>query len=223
MFFVTGGFTSKDATNYLNSHRVEAYNGAEWDNQTFTNFQKSITGHCIVKINNSMVFLIGGSNALTNAYFYRNVTDETYFFDPSINIWKSGPSLLTKRYFHACGILNWVNSTTKQMQRVIVVAGGQDRSSYSMLSVELLYLNDYENYNRLWIVGPPLPLKAASARMVELQNAVVLVGGAGQLDGCHLYKLTSPLGPWTTLNQTLVGRRDYHVTFLIPDSLADCH
>ena len=219
MFLVTGGLVYYNTTSLNRLQTVEAFNGTTWDNTTFANLSKAMYFHCMVNINSSTLFLIGG----TYANYNLNATGDTYFFDSLLNAWVTGPTLNLKRYGHTCGILNWINSTTDQMQRVIVVAGGLNTNNTQLTSVELLYLSDYETFNSGWIVGPQLPFKVTYSRMVELKSSVVMVGGIGGVDGRHLYKLTSPTGPWTQMSQILKARRDLHVTFLIPDSLTNCY
>ena len=219
ILLVTGGETSSNAINYTTLPTIISYNGSTWESDIFTELNRPIFSHCVVKINSSTIFLIGGSNAPA---FWKNATSETFFYDPSLNFWKPGPTLLIKRCLHACGILNWFNSTANQIQRVIVVAGGLDRANNRQTSVELLFLREFEVNNIGWRVGPPLPLKILASKMVELQYSLVLVGGFGQVDGRKLIKLTSPIGPWTMMNQTLKEPRDFHVAFLIPDALTNC-
>ena len=59
--------------------------------------------------------------------------------------------------------------------------------------------------------------------MVEYQDGVILIGGSGEADGRHMYQLSSPNGTWAKMKQTLKERRNYHVSFLIPDELVNCH
>ena len=60
-------------------------------------------------------------------------------------------------------------------------------------------------------------------QMIEFQNSVILVGGDGGVDGQHLFQLSSTSGPWVQMKQTLKEPRSKHVSFLIPDALANCH
>jgi hypothetical protein len=43
--------------------------------------------------------------------------------------------------------------------------------------------------------------------MVEFQNGVLLIGGRGEGDGRHLFKLSFPNGTWTEMKQTLKEKR----------------
>ena len=44
-----------------------------------------------------------------------------------------------------------------------------------------------------------------------------------QVDGTHMYQLSSPNASWTTMKQTLKVGRYSHVSFLIPDAIVTCH
>jgi hypothetical protein len=87
-------------------------------------------------------------------------------------------------------------------------------------SVELLFL---KTSNTGWVMGPSLPSTASGSTMNSFQNRVILIGGTGQVDGTHLYQLSSPNGTWTTMQQMLKARRSHHVSFLVPDELVCCH
>jgi len=69
-------------------------------------------------------------------------------------------------------------------------------------------------------MGPSLPKAISGSTMNEFQNGVILIKGNGQVD---LYQLTSPTESWTKMKQTLKEARGYHVSFLVPDELVNCH
>jgi hypothetical protein len=89
-----------------------------------------------------------------------------------------------------------------------------------MSTVELLFLNEFEESSAGWVMGPSLPTVIWSSTMNEFQNGVILIGGDDQYD---LYQLTSPTGTWTKMKQTLKEARYGHVSFLVPDELVNCH
>jgi hypothetical protein len=66
--------------------------------------------HCLVKINESTVIIMGGMDAYTKTWFYN--------FDN--NGWSDGPDLPTYRNRHSCGMF-W--SPAHQGRPVIVVGG----------------------------------------------------------------------------------------------------
>ena len=210
---VTGG---------LNSQRlsfVQSYHGQVWNQESQYELPRKIYYHCMVKINNSVIFLISGYTQ-TILNIAQRTTGETFFYFTENNTWTPGPMLLTPRYAHSCGILFQHNPATQQLQNIVVVAAGKDNNYTPLNSVELLYLDKYESG---WMAGPSLPETAIAPSMIEFQNSVILVGGDGGVGGQHLYQLSSTSGPWVEMKQTLKEPRAKHVSFLIPDGLANCH
>ena len=211
ILLMTGG-QNKDG--YLST--VESFDGQTWNLGRFSDMPESIKSHCLVKINNSMLFQIGGfkDSSYTD-------TGKTYFFDIIENQWLPGPDLNQPRHFQSCGVMNWINPNSEAEEKIVVVAAGGDIDSPPM-KVELLYLNDLQTG---WVFGPSLlgDLLISDSRMIEFQNSVILIGGGyTHVDGKGLYQLSSPNGEWTKMRQTLREGRMSHVAFLIPDELVDC-
>ena len=84
-------------------------------------------------------------------------------------------------------------------------------------------MSDKENYNSSWIMGPELPMKMTASTMTEFQNSAIVTGGIGETDGLHLYRLSSPIGPWIEMKQNLKEGRYWLVSFLVPDELVNCY
>jgi hypothetical protein len=105
----------------------------------------------------------------------------------------------------------------------VVIVGGVDSSGSYLSSVELLNLNAFKANNTGWVMGPSMPLTVFGSTMHAFQNGVILIGGTGQVDGTHLYQLSSPNGTWTAMKQTLKVGRNRHVSFLVPDAIVTCH
>jgi len=57
------------------------------------------------------------------------------------------------------------------------------------------------------------------ATMVSFKGSVILIGGNGQN---YLFQLSSLKDGWKKMPQALAKRRSEHVSFLIPDELANC-
>ena len=212
ILLVTGG-NENNGGSLLNS--VEFFDGQFWNAEKFSYLPESVHLHCLVKINNSMLFQIGGTT------IHETSTEKTYLFDIDQNQWIPGPYLNQPRHFHSCGVMNWINPSTETEEKVVVVAGGQ-----SPRKVELLYLNDLQTG---WVFGPSLlgDLLISGSSMIEFQNSVILIGGDNEansedFDGKGLYQLSSPNGEWTKMRQNLKEKRMSHVAFLIPDELVDC-
>ena len=197
---------------------VESFDGKNFNQITIPNLPNQIFVTCMVKINNSMAMLIGGSTDGNTADI-----DKTYFFDVIQKKWVPGPQLPVPRGWHFCGVMNWKNPATNVIEKVIVVAGGILYQQPLTNSVELLFLNDFENNNSGWKVGPSIPVRVDGSAMVEFQNGVIMIGGRGERNGRHLYQLSSPYGKWTEMKQTLKEPRSHFVSFLVPDELVSCH
>ena len=212
LLIVTGGYTFEEAT----LSTVESFDGQTWSKEMFANYPEVIHGHCLVKVDSTLLMSIGG----VNTGYYPDSTANTYFFNILDNKWTPGPQLRIPRVHHSCGIMNWKNLETGIPEKVVVVAGGADQSSSRLNSVELLFLDDVLSG---WTTGPNLPKTAEASTMVEFQDGVILIGGLGEVDGNHMYQLSSPTGTWTEMNQTLKQKRYWHVSFLVPDEMVSCH
>jgi hypothetical protein len=80
----------------------------------FADLPTTIQGHCMVKINNTMLLQIGG----TIDFSYAGTTDKTYFCDIIQNKWISGPKLNAGRIHHSCAVMNWINPNTGTPEKV---------------------------------------------------------------------------------------------------------
>jgi hypothetical protein len=98
-----------------------------------------------------------------------------------------GPNLNTARFAAACGVLNWMNPESNQMEKIVLASGGGGYDGFFLSTTELLYVDRIGDYN--WIMGPSLPSINAFATMVEFQNSVIMIGGNL---GNDLYQLSSP-------------------------------
>ncbi len=120
------------------------------------------------------------------------------------------------RLLHSCGLLTQYNSVTGVRERVVVVTGGSTKDHGMSSSTELLFVDS----NLEWIKGPELPRKNDRGTMVEFDRSVILIGGRGDK---NLYQLSSAHGDWKIMPQSLSeAYRPWPVSFLIPDTLANC-
>ena len=215
---VTGGTDLK--RNPLSS--IESYNGHFWNQLDYVDLPMQSFDHCLVKIYDSLLFVIGGLSELNPAI----PTANTYFFNVYYNLWLSGPSINKPRSRHACGVMDWLNPDTNVTQKYVVVAGGDDGQRLVTNSVEILSFDDYLDNNEVgWQTGPNLPRALSRGRMAEYNNSVFHLGGWEQGswgNGTYIYKLSNPGGPWVLMSQRLKVLRDTFVTFLIPDDLTYC-
>jgi len=196
---------------------VELFDGDTWNLNVIAKMPQAIAGHCVVKINETTLMVIGGAIHIISGF-----TNHTYFYNLINNQWYPGPTIITPRTGHACGILNWRNPSSGLTEKVVIIAGGGTIGSGSLSSTELLFLDHNDDSSSGWKIGPNLPKTATLSNMVEYQNTVILVGGFLGVDGFHMYQLSSPSGTWTVMKQVLKNRGYYHVSFLIPDELVTC-
>ena len=189
---------------------VESFDGNDWDAKKIAELPEPVSGQCLVQLNDSSLLSIGGNFGLYQ--------DLTFFYDSFSNRWIEGPKLKVERSSAGCAVVKWVNPSSGQKERVVVVAGGFNGRPRSY--VELLFVDDV---NPIWVSGPSLPLTAYQSTLIEFQGSVVLIGGQGKVDGFHLYQLDSPTGNWIEMKQALKEQRSDSIAFLIPDELVDCH
>ena len=91
----------------------------------------TITKHCVVQVNSTAIFLIGGQLNGT-------LTNRTWIINPKMNFTiKEGPTMNHTRWYPACGMRK-VNGVPQ-----IVVAGGRDSNQGLLKSVEILNVNPF--------------------------------------------------------------------------------
>ena len=185
VLMITGGF---DLGTVLKS--VESFDGTDWEQGQLSVLPRGVLEHCLVKINSTTLLLVGGAefNGNSNPGSTTHVS-ATYFYDVNENQWSPGPALNEARAGAGCGILNWMNPQTNQMEKIVVAAGGQNS-----LTTELLYVDRIGDYS--WNMGPTLPTETGFPSMVEFQNSVILIGGLVDPDSSiaitDLFQLSSP-------------------------------
>ena len=74
-------------------------------------------GHCLVRVNESTIVMIGGELSETQTFFY------TFDGSESDNGWTVGPTLLTSHAFHSCAVMT---KSPKHSGPVVVISGGWD-------------------------------------------------------------------------------------------------
>jgi N-acetylneuraminic acid mutarotase len=203
---VTGGNDKSGSS----SNTSETLTEVGWESNT-PPLPVTLSGHCMVTVNSTNVMVIGGHQN-------DKISGKTLYFTVGEEDWTEGPELKNKRTFHSCGKIR----RDKEGQELsIIVAGGQDGSSY-LSSVEILNEGDNE-----WQTGPELPFGINWSQMVEDQNGgVVLIGGFSESIGIldTLYQL--PHGDqdavWTIMEQKLETSRHQSTAILVPDNVVDC-
>ncbi len=176
VLMITGGY---DAPTVLNS--VEFFDGTDWEQGQVSVLPRGVWEHCLVKINSTTLLLVGGSE--TDGVV--SPVSATHFYDVNKNQWIPGPTLNVARAGAGCGLLNWMNPQTNQMEKIVVASGGYESST-----TELLYVDRIGDYS--WVMGPSLPTENGFPSMVEFQNSVILIGGGYPNGSKDLYQLSSP-------------------------------
>jgi hypothetical protein len=107
---VTGGYNGKELL-----ATVESIRGGSSSNQTnFADLPTAIRNHCTVKINETFLLQIGGTESIS----YDDITRKTNFFDIVGNRWIAGPLLNVGRIYHSCALMIWENPKTGNTEQV---------------------------------------------------------------------------------------------------------
>jgi len=139
VLFISGG-ASRGRTHLLNS--TVTFNGTVWETKNTTDLPSAVWGHCIVKINSTTLFAIGGAQEKDYDAPYRFFdVKNTYFYNAEINKWTPGPNLTVARKSLSCGLLKWINPESNLLEKIVVASGGFS-NAIDQTSVELLYLNE---------------------------------------------------------------------------------
>ena len=118
------------------------------------------------------------------------------------------------RHSHSCALLTQFNSVTGVKELVVVVAGGENED-VTLSSTEVLKIGSSSG----WLEGPNLTVPTSMATMVEYKGSVILIGGNKKE---NLFQLSSIKDGWKMMPQALATPRSEHVSFLIPDEIANC-
>jgi hypothetical protein len=76
----------------------------------------AVSEHCIVGVNSSTALLCGGENNGGHS-------NECHYMDLEDHSWSHGPSMMTKRAYHSCGIFK---SAAHQGRNIVIAAGGSN-------------------------------------------------------------------------------------------------
>jgi hypothetical protein len=97
----------------------------------------AVYGHCLVGVNSSTALLCGGYNG--------RLFNECHYMDWEDHSWSQGPSMMTKRMQHSCGIFK---SAAHQGRNIVIAAGGYNDDDDDLDSVEML-----DPITNTWIEG----------------------------------------------------------------------
>ncbi len=216
VLFVSGGNHNNTPSNI-----TMTFDGTVWNYEQSENLPYATYGHCTVKVNSSTLISIGGFKYSNDTSPQNNV----YMYNVHENKWTPGPSLNKGRGFLSCGILKWNNPETNVIEKIVVVAEGRTIESRNgeVTSVELLHLKNDDSFKGEWVMGPELPFGYAASAIIEYNNSIIISGNFHHLRSYHMHQLFSPRGPWIKMKPHLKKPRCFHVAFLVPDELVNCH
>jgi len=120
--FIFGGADDPWAYSYLQS--TEEFDVDSGTSTAGPNMPLGIAYHCAVKVNDTTVLIIGGSDGSSEL-------SSSYFYNAELETFTAGPSLTVARYWHACSILT---------ERYVIVTGGYN-GAYFFNSTEYMDLN----------------------------------------------------------------------------------
>lgn len=118
--------------------------------------------HDAVTMADGKVMVIGGNDGVTPSA-------ATMIYDPSLNAWSYGTSMLNARFSHTSVVLH---------DGRVMAIGGNNFSTGVMNLVEI-----YDPVTNTWSAAEPLSVRRASHVAVTLPDGRVLVAGGGNDDG----------------------------------------
>ncbi len=182
--------------------------------------------HCMVKLDESTVILIGGSTldvtAITHTHVYYNGSES----------WTNGPPLLFGKDWHVCGLVK------DQSWSIVIVTGGGETDFAADVTQLLFISDDPTNLDRQWTIGPNLPsaITGASGLVTQDEKQFLVVGGhsvkdfdnplsyMSQIPHKNIYSMSccDMTCSWTTLDQQLATARSWTVAILVPENYNSC-
>ena len=188
-WWFTGGYDYLSASEIVNVYSLISTPGPD--------LPKGLKHHCMVQINETHTFMIGGYNG-------SSYTTKTIVFDWEKREWIQQGNLNHARGFHSCGL---------HRNKDVIVAGG-----YDYATLDTIQVFDLDDPSAGWSQGPTLPREIDQASMVNLDGHLILVGGNPEDE--RLYECTGE--EWVELEQQLQVGRYGHFTVFIPDDLLNC-
>ena len=217
--WITGG--QHDFMPQLTTELLPSGGGRQALSEVLLPYQNGLFAHCLTKINDNTVILLGGYSFARDSQQNRTWI---YHIQEQENDWTAGPDLQRGRSHFACGSLMDSNNG----QDIVVVTGGMEiiGTDCCMSSTELWFpnVNDIDG----WRSGPelPIPLKGPAGVTTLDRKQFVLVGGVSRHDQEQftLFRLQcfDSICQWSAMEQQLQVARSFMVTMLIPEELTDC-
>ena len=171
-----------------------------WDEHSWHDYAQlpdRLSGHCLVKLNTTHLFLAGGKNEEQSA--------ASYLFSKETG-WVRQANMINARSFLSCVLLQ---------DDLVVVAGGSMWNGEAQKKTEFFNLG-----NLTWSAGPDLPVTMSGSKMIKIQgNKVFLLGENKILQLKPLELSTVSWWRWTEVRE-LKNERNFWD--LIPISKKRC-
>ena len=170
-----------------------------------------VSGHCMVKVNHSHLFVAGGEGE------GKRLLATAYLIDIEQSHWVPiEQDLAHERSGHVCGL-----AMDEEAEKHIVIAGG-----IVLLDVEMLNLATMR-----WRPGPALPHEMNWAASIQIGHRMYISGGEhiGYCSKSHLcfssediYEINLEQSVWKAHEQTMKLPRSNHILLFIHDNLDLC-
>merc|ERR1712062_51532 len=173
------------------------------------NIPFEVSSHCLTKISDNRLILIGGSQNGNDVY-----SPKTWIFDTRTNTWTQGPRMRIGRQGHGCFSIYENGTTTK------VVAMGGEKSLKYLSTAEILDVASMQ-----WKDLPDLPVEAYGNKGIESVIGPYLgfsvggrfyVGIEKRIIG--LRKNQNGIYYWQEVNNQLTTGREFPAVVNAPDS-----
>ena len=195
------------------------------DSQTWT--METVTSYsCMVNLQNDEFLLTGG---IIKSSEMAETTQKTFVFTPkddgSIE-WHDGPTMLSKRSSHMCGILK------KESKSFVVVSGGLNIDPLNqceyleIMQGDTLTLSEWKQCDYLGREGVHVEIKGIGRMLTDPQSgdiyAIGKFGGIGTPETQRVYRLSDVDGQWTIQSHLLQIPRDAFAAMVVPETLLPC-
>ena len=157
--------------------------------------------HCMVKINEDEILLIGGKQS-----------NQTWHFSIRMENWEPGPDMPEARSYHKCAFFSI------DQDKFVAVSPGSSGST-----VQFLKLTAEEESE--WIAGPSLPEEYSyfGHQMVSYGNTLIYINTfKNEFLKLKCQDQIIQNCSWIKMSQRLMHQRRFAMVSLIPDDLTDC-
>ena len=195
--WITGGTLTEQSTDFIKFNQAS---------EPGPDLPMKFLEHCMVKINENLVVLIGGIDNQNQA--------QSLIVEVSKNFSMSqGPSLIQGRYDFSCGLFELNGNPA------VIVAGGYD--GFNSISTEIWVQNSSNNG---WLVGPKLLEPCSGSSMITSPSGegVILLGCREHKEAFYELNNSNGILSWRKMKQQLKYPRSDTVAMLVPDELVSC-